>query len=145
MRDEAKYGRLIPFARALPRIRRQTDAHLRRPGLPREKVLATVVRLLERTLIRIGNEEYARDNGSIGLTTMRDAHAKVNGSSVRFEFRGKSGVQHAVDLRDRRLMKIIKACRDLPGHELFQYIDDAGVASGDRFVRSQRLPPRSQP
>ena len=126
VRDEAKYGRLVPFARALPRIRKQTDAHLRRPGLPREKVLATVIRLLERTLIRIGNEEYARDNGSIGLTTMKDAHAKVNGSSVRFEFRGKSGVRHAVDLRDRRLMKIIKACRDLPGHELFQYIDDVG-------------------
>jgi DNA topoisomerase I len=126
VRDEAKYGRLIPFARALPRIRRQTAVHLRRPGLPREKVLATVVQLLERTLIRIGNEEYARDNGSIGLTTMRDAHARVNGTSVRFEFRGKSGVQHAVDLRDRRLMKIIKACRDLPGHELFQYIDDVG-------------------
>jgi DNA topoisomerase-1 len=124
VRDEVKYGLLIAFAEALPRIRERTDADLRRPGLPREKVLAAVVQLLEKTLIRVGNEEYARDNGSIGLTTMRDGHAKVAGSSVRFEFRGKSGVGHAIDLLDRRLARIIKACRDLPGYELFQYIDD---------------------
>ena len=127
VRDEVKYGRLIPFARALPRIRRQTDAHLRRPGLPREKVLATVVRLLERTLIRIGNEEYARDNGSIGLTTMRDSHAKVNGSSVRFEFRGKSGIQHAVDLQRPPPDEDHQSVPRSSGQELFQYIDDAGA------------------
>jgi DNA topoisomerase-1 len=127
VRDEAKYGRLTHFARTLPRIRERTDTDLRRCGLPRAKVLATVVRLLEKTFIRIGNEEYARDNGSIGLTTMRDGHAKVNGATVRFEFRGKSGIQHAIDLRDRRLIRVIKACRDLPGHELFQYIDGDGL------------------
>src|SRR3954469_8571579 len=127
VRDEVKYGRLIAFAEALPRIRERTDADLRRPGLPREKVLAAVVQLLEKTLIRVGNEEYARDNGSIGLTTMRDGHAKIAGSSVRFEFRGKSGVEHAIDLLDRRLAKIIKACRDLPGYELFQYLDEDGA------------------
>src|SRR5262245_63456629 len=102
----------------------RTDTDLRKPGLPREKVLAAVVQLLEKTLIRVGNEEYARENGSIGLTTMRDRHATVCGTTVRFEFRGKSGIEHAVDLRDARLAKIIKACRDLPGYELFQYRDD---------------------
>jgi len=126
VRDEVKYGRLIAFAAALPRIRRRTDADLRRPGLPREKVLAAVVRLLEKTLIRVGNEEYARQNGSIGLTTMRDRHAKIAGGVVRFEFKGKSGIGHAVDLRDARLARIVKACRDLPGYELFQYVDGDG-------------------
>ena len=126
VRDEVKYGRLIAFARALPRIRKQTDADLKRSGLPREKVLAAVVRLLEKTLIRVGNEEYARDNGSIGLTTMRGRHAKIQGSTVRFEFRGKSGIEHAVDLQNARLVRVIKACRDLPGYELFQYLDESG-------------------
>lgn len=125
-RDEVKYGRLIMFRKALRRIRKRTDADLKQTGLPRGKVLAAVVQLLERTLIRVGNEEYARQNGSIGLTTMRDGHAKIKGSSVRFEFRGKSGIQHAIDLYDRRLARIVKACRDLPGYELFQYIDDEG-------------------
>src|SRR5436190_10175993 len=127
VRDEVKYGRLIKFAEALPSIRMRTNADLAKSGLPREKVLAAVVQLLEKTLIRVGNEEYARQNGSIGLTTMRDAHAKVSGSTVRFEFRGKSGIRHAVDLNDRRLAAIVKACRDLPGYELFQYIDDDGT------------------
>jgi DNA topoisomerase I len=127
VRDEVKYGRLIAFAEALPRIRARTEADLRRSGLPREKVLAAVVRLLEKTLIRVGNEEYARDNGSIGLTTMRDRHATVRGERLRFEFRGKSGIEHAVDLRDARLARIIKACRDLPGYELFQYVEDDGA------------------
>jgi DNA topoisomerase-1 len=127
VRDEVKYGRLIAFAEALPVIRRRTHEDLARPGLPREKVLATVVQLLEKTLIRVGNEEYARQNGSIGLTTMKDGHAKVDGHSVRFSFRGKSGIEHAIDLQDRRLARVIKACRDLPGQELFQYIDDDGV------------------
>jgi len=126
VRDEVKYGRLIAFAEALPRIRQRTAADLRKSGLPREKVLAAAVQLFEKTLIRVGNEEYARDNGSIGLTTMRDSHAKIKGGTVRFEFRGKSGVRHAVDLDDARLAKIVKACRDLPGYELFQYIDDNG-------------------
>src|SRR5205085_9880347 len=94
IRDEAKYGRLIAFAEALPKIRRRTDADLRKPGLPREKVLGAVVQLLEKTLIGVGNEEYARDNGSIGLTTMKDKHAKIKGRSVRFQFRGKSGIAH---------------------------------------------------
>jgi DNA topoisomerase-1 len=126
VRDEVKYGRLVKFAEALPQIRARTNADLQRPGLPCEKVLAAVVQLLEKTLIRVGNEEYARQNRSFGLTTMRDEHAKVAGSKVRFEFRGKSGIEHAVDLEDRRLARIVKACRDLPGYELFQYIGDDG-------------------
>ena len=126
VRDEVKYGRLIAFAQALPKIRHRTDADLRKSGLPREKVLAAVVQLLEKTLIRVGNEEYAKDNGSFGLTTFRDQHAKIKGGSVRFEFKGKSGVGHAIDLQDRRLAKIVKACRDLPGYELFQYVDEDG-------------------
>jgi DNA topoisomerase-1 len=126
VRDEVKYGRLIAFARTLPRMRRRTEADLRRSGLPREKVLAAVVQLLEKTLIRIGNEEYARQNHSFGLTTMRDQHARIQGATVHFEFRGKSGIAHAVDLRERRLVAIIKACRDLPGYELFQYVDGEG-------------------
>jgi DNA topoisomerase-1 len=126
IRDEVKYGRLIAFSEALPKIRQKTDADLRRQGLPREKVLAAVVQLLEKTLIRVGNEEYARENGSIGLTTMKDGHAKIAAGRVKFEFRGKSGIRHAVALDDRRLARIIKACRDLPGYELFQYLDDNG-------------------
>jgi DNA topoisomerase-1 len=126
VRDEVKYGRLIAFAQALPRIRERTEADLRHNQLSRRKVLAAVVQLLEKTLIRVGNEEYARHNESVGLTTMRDQHATVNGSTVRFEFRGKSGIEHAIDLRDARLARIVKACRELPGYELFQYIDDHG-------------------
>jgi DNA topoisomerase-1 len=126
VRDEVKYGRLIAFAAALPSIRRRTAADLGRPGLPREKVLAAVVQLLEKTLIRVGNEEYARQNGSVGLTTMKDGHATIAGGKVRFSFRGKSGVEHAIDLEDRRLARIVKECRDLPGYELFQYLDDDG-------------------
>jgi DNA topoisomerase-1 len=127
MRDEAKYGRLPAFAQALRRIRRRTAADVRRRGLSRVKVLAAAVQLLEKTLIRIGNEEYARANGSIGLTTMHDRHATIRGGTVRFEFRGKSGVAHAVDLHDARLARIVKACRDLPGYELFQYVDEQGT------------------
>jgi DNA topoisomerase-1 len=127
VRDEVKYGKMIAFAQALPRIRRRTEVDLRKPGLPRQKVLAAAIQLLEKTLIRIGNEEYARDNGSVGLTTMRDQHAKINGTTVRFEFRGKSGVSHSVDLHDRRLARIVKACRDLPGYELFQYLGEDGT------------------
>jgi DNA topoisomerase-1 len=130
VRDEVKYGRLLAFAAALPKIRERTASDLDRSGLPREKILATVVKLLEKTLIRVGNEEYARDNNSYGLTTMRNGHAKVNGTTLRFEFRGKSGKAHSVDLQDARLARIVKACRDLPGYELFQYLDDDGQRKG---------------
>jgi len=129
VRDSTKYGRMIEFGRALPAIRRRTDADLRRPGLPRPKVLAAVVKLLEKTFIRVGNDEYARDNRSFGLTTMRDGHVKVSGSTVRFIFRGKSGVEHELELDDRRLANIVKQCRDLPGQELFQYRDGRGAVA----------------
>jgi DNA topoisomerase-1 len=135
VRDEAKYGRLIEFARALPRIRRRTDRDLRRRGLPREKVVALVVRLLEATLIRVGNEEYARDNGSFGLSTLRDRHVKGNGSDLHFSFRGKGGKEHVVPVRDRRLARLVRECQELPGQELFQYVDADGarqsIDSGD--------------
>ena len=134
-REEAKYERLVAFARALPTIRREVDKDLSRPGLPREKVLAAVVRLLELTLIRVGNDEYARLNRSFGLTTLEDRHATVRGTAIRFRFRGKSGVTHEVGLRDRRLAAIVRRCQDLPGQELFQYVGDDGepvdVASDD--------------
>lgn len=134
VRDENKYGRMIAFAKALPKIRKQVQAHLKLPGLPREKVLAAVVQLLETTLIRVGNEEYAKDNGSYGLTTMKDQHVKFTGSKLRFQFKGKSGVRHAIDLRDRRLAKIVRDCRDIPGQDLFQYYDDDG---GHHAISSQ--------
>ena len=134
-RDATKFERLIAFAQALPTIREQVDRDLARPGLPREKVIAAVVRLLELTLIRVGNDEYARLNRSFGLTTLRDRHAEVDGTSVTFRFRGKSGQQHEVGLRDRRLAGVVRRCRDLPGQELFQYVDEDGeprdVASDD--------------
>jgi len=126
VRDETKYDRMIGFAQALPVIRRKTREHLRRQGLPREKVLATVVQLLEKTLIRVGNDEYARTNRSYGLTTMRDGHVDVRGPRVRFTFRGKSGVEHEIDLNDGRLARIVRQCRDLPGYDLFQYVDENG-------------------
>ncbi|HTL61810.1 MAG TPA: hypothetical protein VL261_09205 [Nitrospira sp.] len=126
VRDGNKYERMIAFGRALPRIRKHVEKDLARPGLPREKILATVVRLLEVTLIRVGNEEYAKQNDSFGLATMRDRHVRVNGSALRFEFRGKSGILHAVDLEDRRLARIVRQSRDLPGYELFQYVDADG-------------------
>lgn len=125
-RDENKYDRMIAFGRALPRIRKRTGRDLARPGLPREKVLATVVRLLEATLIRVGNDEYARTNRTFGLTTLRDQHVSINGSKVQFQFRGKSGVRHSIDLDDRRLARIVRRCQDLPGQELFQYLTDDG-------------------
>ena len=134
-RGETKFDRMSAFAAALPGIRARTAADLARPGLPREKVLAAVVQLLEKSLIRVGNEEYARQNHSFGLTTLQDKHVDVRGASLRFEFRGKSGVKHRVAVNDRRLARIVKQCRDLPGQDLFQYIDDDGrrcdVTSGD--------------
>ena len=126
VRDGTKYGRLIEFARALPRIRRRTETDLRAAGLTRSKVLAAVVKLLEKTFIRVGNDEYARTNRSYGLTTMRDGHVKIKGSRVQFVFRGKSGVAHELELDDRRLAKVVRQCRDLPGQELFQYRDAQG-------------------
>lgn len=125
-RGADKFGRLVAFGEALPRIRERVEAHLSLRGLPREKVLATVVKLLDVARIRIGNREYARANHSFGLTTLRDKHVKINGSSLRFKFRGKSGKEHAVDLKDRRLARIVKRCQEVPGQELFQYLDDDG-------------------
>src|SRR5436309_5123316 len=130
IRDENKFGRLADFAKALPQIRKRVDHDMKLPGMPREKVLATIVRLLERTFIRIGNEEYARENKSFGLTTIKDWHAKVKGAQVRFRFRGKSGRQHEVDVTDRRIAKIISKCQDLPGQDLFQYVNDNGDVQG---------------
>ncbi|HSV03153.1 MAG TPA: DNA topoisomerase IB [Phenylobacterium sp.] len=127
VRDENKYDRLIAFGRALPKLRRRMEHDLARHGLPREKVLATVVRLMEITLIRVGNEEYAKQNKSFGLTTLRDRHARIEGSRAIFEFRGKSGKMRRTGVRDRRLARIVKACQDLPGQRLFQYIDEDGV------------------
>lgn len=127
VRHQTKYERLVPFARALPRIRRRVAEDLRRPELTRDKVVAAVVQLLEKTLVRIGNAEYARTNKSFGLTTLRDGHVRIRGAELRFEFRGKSGVRHSVMLSDGRLAKIVKRCQDLPGQELFQYVDDGGA------------------
>ena len=126
IRDEAKYERMLAFVKALPKIRRRVNADLKKPGMPREKVLAAVVRLLETTLIRVGNEEYAHENKSYGLTTIHDNHAKVRGSTIHFHFRGKSGVEHSIDLTDPRLAKIVRKCQDLPGEELFAFMDHDG-------------------
>jgi DNA topoisomerase-1 len=126
VRDETKYERMMLFGRMLPAIREHVDRDLALAGMPRPRILATIVRLMETTFIRIGNEEYARGNHSYGLTTMRNKHVAVTGSTVHFEFNGKSGVAHSIDLSDRRLARIVKQCRDLPGYELFQYVDENG-------------------
>jgi len=126
VRDEVKYERMINFGKALPQIRKEVDRALSLPGLPRDKVLATIVYLLEATMMRIGNDEYARENKSYGLTTLRNRHVKIDGSDVEFRFRGKSGVYHDVKVHDRRLARIIGRTRDLPGQDLFQYLDDDG-------------------
>jgi DNA topoisomerase I len=135
VRDETKFGRMLAFSEVLPGIRKRIERDLQLPGLPREKVLATVVRLLECTCIRVGNEEYAKSNRSFGLTTLQDRHVEISGSNVRFEFKGKSGKMHQVDLNDRRLARIVQRCQALPGEDLFQYEDDDGVrqsiGSGD--------------
>lgn len=125
-RDEAKYDRVIEFAAALPKLRRTVARHLALRGLPKEKVLATIVSLLEKTLIRVGNDEYARTNNSYGLTTIRDEHATVKGSHIRFSFKGKSGVKHDIELTSPKLAKIVRQCQELPDQELFAYLDDAG-------------------
>ncbi len=135
IRDETKFGRMLEFSELLPGIREQLERDLKLTGLSRPKILATVVWLLERTFIRVGNDEYARDNRSYGLTTMRRRHLTVSGSRMDFEFRGKSGVKHALSVTDRRIARIIQHCQSLPGEELFQYLDEEGkrqsVDSGD--------------
>jgi DNA topoisomerase I len=125
-RDETKYHRMVAFGKALPNIRRRVAVDLKANGLPREKVLATVVRLLETTFVRVGNKEYTKQNDSFGLTTLRDRHVHISGTEVQFYFRGKSGVKHAINVKDPYLARIVRRLRDLPGYELFQYIDEEG-------------------
>lgn len=135
VRDDTKYARMMAFGRALPGIRERVEHDLRRQGIPREKVLATVVRLLAMTLIRVGNDEYAKTNDSFGLTTMQNEHVDISGAKVDFHFRGKSGVEHAIHIRDKRMATVVRRCQDLPGQTLFQYLDDDGnphsIDSGD--------------
>ncbi|PWU20919.1 MAG: DNA topoisomerase I [Verrucomicrobia bacterium] len=134
IRDETKFSRMVAFGKALPTIRKRVRHDLGLSGLPRDKVLATIVRLLDTTFIRVGNEEYARANKSFGLTTMRNRHVRVRGSIVHFQFQGKSGRKHELDVRDPRLARIVKRCQNLPGQELFQYLDEEGkqrVAASD--------------
>lgn len=126
VRDEAKYQHMTAFGTALPAIRTRVESDLRRHGLPREKVLAAITLLLESSLIRIGNDQYTRENNSFGLTTLRDRHATIDGSTLTFTYIGKSGIKHSVKLRDRRLANIVRKCQDLPGQQLFQYLDDDG-------------------
>ena len=126
VRDATKYERTVAFGLALPHLRDRIDEDMAKPGLPREKVLATVVGLLEATLIRVGNREYARENRSYGLTTLRDHHVEVDGPTIEFHFRGKGGKEHRVTVEDPRLARVVKRCQDLPGYELFQYIDRDG-------------------
>jgi DNA topoisomerase-1 len=126
VREGTKYQHMLAFAESLPAIRKKVSDHLALRGLPREKVLATVVQLLEATLIRVGSDEYARQNKSYGLTTLKTRHVEVNGSELRFNFKGKSGKVWRLGIRDRRIAKVIRACQDLPGQELFQYVDESG-------------------
>ncbi len=134
LRDANKYSRLIGFCGVLPKLRRRVARDLRRPGLTQEKVIATIIKLMETTLIRVGNEEYARQNGSYGLTTLRDRHAKVRGGTVRLMFRGKSGKEVEAEVADRSVARVVKQCQELPGQELFAYIDENGER---RTVSSQ--------
>lgn len=127
VRDSTKYDKLLALSQVLPALRRRVARDLAQPGMGRDKVLAAIVRLLESTYIRIGNDEYARTNGSYGLTTLRNHHAQVRGQRIRFHFRGKSGIEHQVDLEDPRLARIVRACQDLPGQDLFGYVDDDGT------------------
>nr|WP_095194726.1 DNA topoisomerase IB [Pseudomonas sp. Irchel 3A7] len=126
VRDTDKYSRLRDFGLALPKLRKQLEALLAAPGFSRDKVMATVITLLDATLIRVGNTQYARDNRSYGLTTLRSRHVEINGSAILFQFRGKSGVEHQITVKDRRLARIIKRCQDIPGQNLFQYLDENG-------------------
>jgi DNA topoisomerase I len=128
IRDSAKYERLVEFAKSLPAVRETVAKQMALPGLPREKVLATIVHLLDSTLIRVGNDSYARENDSYGITTLRGSHVKVAGAELRFQFKGKSGKSWRVTIRDRRVAKIIRSFQDLPGQHLFQYLDESGSA-----------------
>jgi DNA topoisomerase-1 len=143
VRDANKYSRLREFGLALPKLRKKLEALLAAPGFSREKVMATVITLLDATLIRVGNTQYARDNRSYGLTTLRSRHVEVNGSAILFQFRGKSGIEHQVTLKNRRLARIIKRCLELPGQNLFQYLDENGdrhtVSSSDVNAYLQTL------
>lgn len=143
VRDADKYSRLRDFGLALPKLRKQLETLLAAPGFSRDKVMATVITLLDATLIRVGNTQYARDNRSYGLTTLRSRHVEVNGSAIRFQFRGKSGVEHQITVRDRRLARIIKRCQEIPGQNLFQYLDENGerhtVSSADVNAYLQTL------
>ncbi len=125
-RDETKFERMIAFGKALPKVRRRVKRDLKLPGMPRNKLLATLARLLETTLIRVGNEEYAKENHSFGLTTMRNRHVDITSQGIKFEFKGKSGKHHEISVRDPQLARIVKRCHDLPGHELFEYVDEEG-------------------
>lgn len=136
MRDLAKFDKMLAFGRVLPRIRARVERDLSRRGLPREKVLAAVVRLLETTLLRVGNEEYARTNHSYGLTTLRNRHVKVEGGNrIRFDFRGKHGLEHHIDLHSRKLASVVRRCQELPRQDLFEYLDEdrapRGIGSDD--------------
>jgi DNA topoisomerase-1 len=126
VRDETKYGRMLLFGTRLPRMRSRVRRDLKLPGVCRERVLATIVRLMDTTFMRVGNEKYSKENGSYGLTTLRNRHVQVRGENIRFSFRGKSGKSHAIEVHDRRLAKIVRRCRDLPGQELFSFLDDDG-------------------
>ena len=126
VRDLDKYSRLRDFGLALPKLRKRLEALLAAPGFSRDKVMATVITLLDATLIRVGNTQYARDNHSYGLTTLRNRHVEINGSAILFQFRGKSGVEHQITVKDRRLARIIKRCQEIPGQNLFQYLDENG-------------------
>ncbi len=135
VRDEVKYQRMISFAKVLPQIRKCLEHDLKKPGLSKQKVLATVIYLLQATLMRVGNDEYARSNQSFGMTTLRNRHVKVDGADIKFHFRGKSGVQHTIKLHDPYMVRIVRKLLDLPGQDLFQYVDEVGdthsIGSGD--------------
>lgn len=143
VRDADKYSRLRDFGLALPKLRKQLEALLAAPGFSRDKVMATIITLLDATLIRVGNTQYARDNRSYGLTTLRSRHVEVNGNAILFQFRGKSGVEHQITVKDRRLARIIKRCLEIPGQNLFQYLDENGerhtVSSSDVNAYLQTL------
>jgi DNA topoisomerase-1 len=143
VRDANKYSRLRDFGQALPKLRKQLEALLAAPGFSRDKVMATVITLLDATLIRVGNTQYARDNRSYGLTTLRNRHVEVNGSAILFQFRGKSGIEHQITVKDRRLARIIKRCLEIPGQNLFQYLDENGerhtISSSDVNAYLQTL------
>ncbi|MCO8312530.1 DNA topoisomerase IB [Pseudomonas mandelii] len=143
VRDADKYSRLRDFGLALPKLRKQLETLLAAPGFSRDKVMATVITLLDATLIRVGNRQYARDNRSYGLTTLRSRHVEVNGSAILFQFRGKSGIEHQITVKDRRLARIIKRCLEIPGQNLFQYLDENGerhtISSSDVNAYLQTL------